>query len=79
MDPTKLLEADHRTVDELFAKIEKTLPAKMKQYMNDIPHIFVAKAGPTKKPAPKQADSVAAMNSAAFSSIPRAAARRRTT
>jgi predicted DNA-binding transcriptional regulator YafY len=54
----------HGDLAAAFAKIEKTLPAKMKQYMNDIPHIFIAKAGPTKKPAPKQADSVASLYTA---------------
>jgi predicted DNA-binding transcriptional regulator YafY len=54
----------HGDLAAAFAKIEKTLPAKMKQYMNDIPHIFVAKAGPTKKPGPKQADTVASLYTA---------------
>lgn len=51
----------HGDLAAAFSKIEKTLPAKMKRYMNEIPHIFVAKAGPTKLPAPRQADTVASL------------------
>jgi len=54
----------HADLAAAFTKIERALPARMKQYMNGIPHIFVAKAGPRKKPGPKQASTVASLYTA---------------